>query len=136
MRVAADSRCVIVSLPANTTDACGNLVIPDGDNSESADDPDIWKPRMREIQGAIIAASLFQVDRAAEYYDTTLHVPTFADLWLISFTQVVIGATGLIGFLLRFIGPLVIAPTIALIGLSLFGTASDFCKDNWYIALM
>ena len=66
MRVPANSRCVIVSLPANTTDACGNLVMPDGDDAESADDPDIWKPRMREIQGAIIAASLFQVCRAAE----------------------------------------------------------------------
>ena len=51
-------------------------------------------------------------------------------------TQVVIGASGLIGLLLRFIGPLVIAPTIALIGLSLFGVASRFCDDNWYIALM
>ena len=50
--------------------------------------------------------------------------------------QVVIGASGLIGLLLRFIGPLVIAPTIALIGLSLFGVASRFCDDNWYIALM
>ena len=50
--------------------------------------------------------------------------------------QVVIGATGLVGLLLRFIGPLVIAPIIALIGLSLFGTASSFCDDNWYIALM
>ena len=50
--------------------------------------------------------------------------------------QVVIGASGLIGLLLRFIGPLVIAPTVALIGLSLFGTAANFCDDNWYIALM
>ena len=61
MGVHANLRCVTVPLPANTTDACGNLVIPDGDGAESADDPDIWKPRMREIQGAIIAASLFQV---------------------------------------------------------------------------
>ena len=38
--------------------------------------------------------------------------------------QVVIGFSGIIGFLLRWIGPLAIAPTIALAGLALFDTAS------------
>ena len=50
-------------MSANTTDECGNLVMP-SDGTESADDPDIWKSRMREVQGAIILASLFQVRRA------------------------------------------------------------------------
>ena len=36
------------------------------DGTESADDPDIWKSRMREVQGAIILASLFQVGRSVE----------------------------------------------------------------------
>ena len=36
------------------------------DGTESADDPDIWMSRMREVQGAIILASLFQVGRAVE----------------------------------------------------------------------
>ena len=56
----------MVCLSVNTTDACGNLVMHDSDNAESADDPDIWKPRMREIQGAIILASLFQVSGRCE----------------------------------------------------------------------
>ena len=42
-----------------------------------------------------------------------------------SLFQIVIGFTGLIGFLLRFIGPLTIAPTLTLIGLALFRVAAD-----------
>ena len=43
-----------------------------------------------------------------------------------SLFQIFIGFSGLIGFLLRFIGPLTVAPTIALVGLSLFGVCSDY----------
>ena len=50
-----------------------------------------WEVRMQHIQGAVIAGSLFEI---------------------------VLGATGLVGRLLRFVGPITIAPTIALIGLS------------------
>ena len=42
-----------------------------------------------------------------------------------SLFQIVIGFTGLIGVLLRFIGPLTIAPTIALVGVALFHVAAD-----------
>ena len=50
-----------------------------------------------QIQGAIMVASLFQV---------------------------LIGFSGLMGFLLKYIGPLSIAPTIALAGLALFDVAT------------
>lgn len=43
-----------------------------------------------------------------------------------SLFQIFIGFTGLVGFLLRFIGPLTIAPTITLVGLALFQAAADF----------
>ena len=39
--------------------------------------------------------------------------------------QIVIGFTGLIGVLLRFIGPIAIAPTITLVGVALFRVAAD-----------
>ena len=42
-----------------------------------------------------------------------------------SLFQIVIGFSGLIGFLLRFIGPLTITPTITLVGLSLFPVAAS-----------
>ncbi|KAJ7386661.1 hypothetical protein OS493_006666 [Desmophyllum pertusum] len=69
---------------------------------------EIWQPRMREIQGAIMVSSLFQI---------------------------VIGFTGLIGFLLRFIGPLTIAPTLTLIGLALFRVAADHAGNHWGILM-
>ncbi|ELT93132.1 hypothetical protein CAPTEDRAFT_107736, partial [Capitella teleta] len=75
----------------------------------SAAHTEVWQIRMREIQGAIIAASVFQV---------------------------AIGLSGASGVLLRYIGPLSIAPTISLIGLSLFKEAAASASQNWWIALL
>ena len=35
------------------------------------------------------------------------------------------------GLLLRFIGPLTVAPTISLVGLSLYGASADFAGKFW-----
>ncbi|KAG5845824.1 solute carrier family 23 member 1 [Anguilla anguilla] len=72
-----------------------------------ADPDEVWKSRMREIQGAILVASLLQL---------------------------VLGLSGLVGLVLKFIGPLAIAPTINLIGLSLFIEAGKKCGAHWGIA--
>ena len=53
-----------------------------------------------------------------------------------SLFQVFLGFTGLVGIILRFIGPLAITPTITLIGLALFGAAADKASTQWWIALM
>ena len=70
---------------------------------------ELWQSRIREVQGAIMVASVFQV---------------------------VVGFTGLIGLMLRFIGPLSIAPTIALVGLSLFDSAAHFSGVHWGISFL
>ncbi|KAM5171988.1 solute carrier family 23 member 1-like [Mantella aurantiaca] len=75
----------------------------------SANYTESWQSRMREIQGAIIVASLLQL---------------------------LLGFTGLIGLLLKFIGPLSITPTITLIGLSLFEEAGKKCGAHWGIAAL
>ncbi|KAJ8025157.1 Solute carrier family 23 member 2 [Holothuria leucospilota] len=77
---------------------------------------EFWRSRMRLLQGAILIASLVEVFQLCP--------------------QVIIGFTGLIGFLLRFIGPLTIAPTLCLIGLSLFQTAAFFAGGNWLLAMV
>ena len=64
---------------------------------------------MREIQGAICVASLFQV---------------------------VLGVTGIIGLMLRWITPLTITPAVAMIGISLFEAASFYAQGNWGIAIL
>ena len=62
-----------------------------------------YEVRLQHVQGAIIAGSVFEM---------------------------VVGYTGLVGKLLRFVGPITIAPTIALIGLALFGIgAPEAGKD-------
>ncbi|XP_033106575.1 solute carrier family 23 member 1-like [Anneissia japonica] len=66
-----------------------------------------WKTRLLEIQGAILAAS---------------------------FIQMFLGFFGLIGLLQRFITPIVITPTIALIGLSLFESASETAGLHWGVS--
>ena len=53
-----------------------------------------------------------------------------------SIVEVIVGYTGIVGALLRFIGPLAITPTISLIGLSLFPVAANYASKQWYIALM
>ncbi|XP_076349411.1 solute carrier family 23 member 2-like isoform X3 [Tachypleus tridentatus] len=70
---------------------------------------EIWQIRMREIQGAIIVASIFEM---------------------------VIGLTGVIGIMLQWLTPLVIVPTIALIGLSFFEEAASTASKNWGIAII
>ncbi|KAA0715132.1 Solute carrier family 23 member 1 [Triplophysa tibetana] len=69
----------------------------------------VWQSRMQVLQGSIMVGSLFQV---------------------------LVGFTGLIGLFMRFIGPLTIAPTISLIGLSLFDSAGMNAGHHWGISAM
>ncbi|XP_055928262.1 solute carrier family 23 member 2-like isoform X1 [Argiope bruennichi] len=69
---------------------------------------EIWMPRMREVQGAIVGASIIEI---------------------------LIGMTGMIGFLLDWITPLAIVPTISLVGLSLFAEAAHSASGHWGIAM-
>lgn len=69
---------------------------------------ELWQIRMRELSGAIAISSLFQV---------------------------FIGLFGIIGYLLKFITPLTIVPTVSLVGLSLFDNASDAASKHWGISI-
>ncbi|KAI3364423.1 hypothetical protein L3Q82_011215, partial [Scortum barcoo] len=70
---------------------------------------EVWQTRMRTLQGSIMVASV---------------------------VQILVGFSGLIGFLMRFIGPLTIAPTVSLIGLSLYDSAGDKAGSHWGISVM
>uniref|UniRef100_A0AAQ4Q384 Solute carrier family 23 member 4 n=1 Tax=Gasterosteus aculeatus aculeatus TaxID=481459 RepID=A0AAQ4Q384_GASAC len=78
-------------------------------NTSSPEFIEVWQSRMRALQGSIMVGSLFQV---------------------------FVGFSGLIGFFMRFIGPLTIAPTISLIGLSLFDSAGTKAGHHWGISGM
>lgn len=53
---------------------------------------------------------------------------------LASITQLFIGFSGVCGMLTRFIGPITVAATISLIGISLFPVAGSMCATHWPIA--
>lgn len=53
-----------------------------------------------------------------------------------SCVQMLVGFSGVIGFLMRFIGPLTIAPTISLVALPLFDSAGSNAGSHWGIAAM
>lgn len=65
-----------------------------------------WTVRMQHLQGAIIIAGA---------------------------VEMALGFSGLIGKLLRFVGPITIAPTITLIGLSLFKFGAPVAGTHWGI---
>lgn len=69
---------------------------------------ELWQLRMREISGAIAVAAL---------------------------VQVVLGLTGLIGRIIKYITPLTIVPTVALVGLTLFEHAAASASKHWGIAV-
>jgi solute carrier family 23 (nucleobase transporter), member 1 len=50
--------------------------------------------------------------------------------------EIVVGYTGLLGTLRRFVTPVTIAPVIALIGLSLFGAAAGTASSHWGMSLL
>uniref|UniRef100_A0A5F5PZA3 Solute carrier family 23 member 2 n=1 Tax=Equus caballus TaxID=9796 RepID=A0A5F5PZA3_HORSE len=78
-------------------------------NTSSPEFTEEWQKRIRELQGAIMVASC---------------------------VQILAGFTGLIGFLMRFIGPLTVAPTISLVALPLFHSAGNDAGIQWGIALV
>jgi len=78
----------------------------DADNG-AVDAP--WQRRMRELQGAVILASL---------------------------GEVVLGMTGLVGVLVRYIGPLTIAPVITMIALPMVNVSTNYAQHNWWIAFL
>ncbi|XP_047428964.1 solute carrier family 23 member 1-like isoform X1 [Mugil cephalus] len=78
-------------------------------NTSSPEYIEVWQTRLRTLQGSIMVASVLQI---------------------------LVGFSGLIGFLMRFIGPLTIAPTVSLIGLSLYDSAGDRAGSHWGISAM
>jgi len=84
----------------------------DSDELVAADDDNIdndWQRRMRELQGAIILASL---------------------------VEVTIGMTGVMGVLVHYIGPLTVASVITMVGLPLINMIASFAEHNWLIAFL
>lgn len=65
------------------------------------------------------------------------HIQTLqGSLMLAGVIHFVVGATGLVGVLLRFIGPVTIVPTILLIGIYMVTSVTKFAQVHWGISSM
>ena len=49
--------------------------------------------------------------------------------------EIFLGASGIVGKLLKYIGPLSICPTVTLLGLSLFKSAAVMAAKQWWICI-
>lgn len=95
-----------IAILSTSFESCDNIPLL---NMTMADREEVWQVRMREIQGAIAVSAIFQV---------------------------IVGFTGIIGFLLKWITPLAIVPTVALVGLSLFDVAASKAAENWGVSFL
>lgn len=69
-------------------------------------------------------------------YPACVYLQLQGSLMVGSLFQMFVGFSGLIGLFMCFIGPLTIAPTISLIGLSLFDSAGTSAGYHWGVAVM
>ncbi|KFO69688.1 Solute carrier family 23 member 3, partial [Cuculus canorus] len=68
-----------------------------------------WATSLREVSGAVLISGLFQL---------------------------VLGVSGLCGWAARHCGPMVLAPSLSIIGLSAYKEAALFCSTSWGVALL
>ncbi|MBT8365291.1 MAG: purine/pyrimidine permease [Deltaproteobacteria bacterium] len=69
----------------------------------------MWQIQIQHVAGAIMIASVFEI---------------------------VLGYTGIMGHVRKIISPIVIGPTIAMIGLALYGIGAPWMASNWIISLI
>ena len=50
--------------------------------------------------------------------------------------QMLVGLTGLIGVLLRFVGPITVVPPLTIIGLQVYKATTRFAKAQWGVSLL
>lgn len=88
---------------------CGMAAVKEAAASSGLAAHEQWHITIQHVQGAIIAGAFFEV---------------------------LMGATGLAGRVLRWIGPITIAPTIALIGLALFKFGAPVAGQDWRLGAL
>ena len=65
-----------------------------------------------------------------------LHLQLSGSLMLGASMHILIGLTGLVGLIMRFVGPITIVPAIVLIGLFMYKVAVRFAECHWGVAAL
>ncbi|CAM4614204.1 unnamed protein product [Lepidochelys olivacea] len=71
--------------------------------------PGSWNQPLREVSGAVVVSGL---------------------------VQLALGVSGMGGWIAQRCGPMVLAPSLSIIGLSAYKEAAHFCSDSWGVALL
>jgi nucleobase transporter 1/2 len=50
--------------------------------------------------------------------------------------HMLVGMTGVVGVLLRFIGPITIVPALTILGLVIYRATTNFAKTQWPVAIL
>lgn len=50
--------------------------------------------------------------------------------------EIIVGFSGILGYIMKYIGPLVIAPTLMMIGIPLFKLSAENAGSQWGIAAL
>ncbi|XP_047476819.1 solute carrier family 23 member 1-like [Penaeus chinensis] len=103
-----DFAYLVPTISILTTSFASCETLPLGNMTETAKEA-VWQGRFNEIQGALTVAAV---------------------------VQVLLGFTGAIGFVLTWITPLAIVPTVTLVGLSLFDVAIRQAAQHWGISVL
>lgn len=107
-------------------------------NTSSPEFVEVWQSRLRTVSKKKRLEKVLNEDgevsaSGPEYF---IFPQLQGSIMVASVLQVLVGFSGLIGFLMRFIGPMTIAPTVSLIGLSLYDSAGDKAGSHWGISAM
>ncbi|MDM8523938.1 solute carrier family 23 protein [Desulfococcaceae bacterium HSG8] len=78
-------------------------------NKQLSGSEPLWQLQIQEVSGAIMIASV---------------------------VEIILGYTGVMGYVKKIISPIVVGPTIAMIGLALFSIGAPWMAGNWVISLI
>lgn len=79
--------------------------------------------------------NLFNTSPALSHRQPYIFLQLQCSLIIVGFLQFLLGATGLVGIVFRYVGPVTITPTLLLIGFYLFKVIVKFSETHWGISL-
>lgn len=93
-----------------------------------------------DVSNATMADNMTQMNGTESILEYREHIIlpririTMGCLALAGFIHMLTGMFGLVGFIMKFVGPITVIPTVLLIGLNAFKVTTKFCQVHWGIA--
>ncbi|XP_069139588.1 solute carrier family 23 member 1-like [Argopecten irradians] len=89
---------------------------------------------------SMLNSTLGNVSSGQLSYEETYVLPKLrlfqGSLLLAGFIHMMIGLTGVLGFLMRFVGPITVVPTLLLVSIKFAAILAKFCETSWAVSVM